>query len=106
MQGIQAAGEVPRRVDPEPPRRLHVIARPVPKRPEIHEMVRVELADEDRVERFRTQPGRQTGEGAMAKIERNGTTRRLDEIGRPDGARPIALDLGRTGADDGQAHSR
>jgi hypothetical protein len=102
VQRVQAFDKVRVSVDPDPARRSDVIAKVMAERDEIDEMVRMEVADEHRLEPLRWDPCRKPGEGTVTQVEGDRMVAGPDQVAGAGG--PSGVGIGRPGADDGQTH--
>ena len=96
MQGIEPMGEIARADEAHPPRRCELPTQVVPHRNEVDEVVRMKVADHDRVERARVDRPGQPGERALPEIEQEPGIAVRDQIGRTHGTRSVGVRRSRT----------
>jgi hypothetical protein len=79
-------------------------AKVVAERDEVDEVIRMEVADRDEVNRARLQRGGELGKAALADVEQERSPTVTNEVRRARGSGPIRV--GRTGAKDEEVQPR
>ena len=102
MQRVEPVGEAGRTDDPDPAAAGRLPAQVEPERDQVDEVVRVQVADDDRIEVRRVQHPGEPGERALAQVEQEGALAVRQEIGRA--GRPGAVRVRGSGADDREIH--
>ncbi len=101
VQPVEAVVEAGRTEDADASTRL-LVAQVVTQRDEVDEVVRVEVADDDRVERARVDVTGQPREGALAEVEDEARAVEAEQVGGAGRAGPVRV--GRARTDDVEAH--
>ena len=102
VQRIEPIGETGRPDDPDPAPQGRLPAQVEPERDQVHEVVRMQMADDDRIEVRRVQQPRQPRERALAQVQEEGTLAVRQQIRRT--GRAGAVRVRGSGADDREVH--
>jgi hypothetical protein len=104
VERVQPRGEPVRCHDGNAASRVELPAKVVTERDEVDEVVRVEVADRDEVDRARLQRGSKLGKAALADVQQERSPTVTNEVRRARGPGPIRV--GRTGAQDEEVQPR
>ena len=101
VERIESGRQLGRTDDTNPSAR-HLPPKVVPKRHKIHEVVGMEVADQDGIEGRRIQQASQPSIGSLTEIQQYGMLAMANQVG---GARSAgSIGVRRSGTDDGEPH--